>query len=73
MNINPGNNYELQKYLQLHLLNTGMWHSCLNCEHWKDNTYNAGVYKGCEIADFSVPPVEVIVHGCPSWLLEIPF
>ena len=64
---------EFQVMVQRHLLITGYWHSCLNCEFWGANTHNPGNEPGCELADYQQPPSEVIVFGCPSWILEIPF
>ena len=63
---------QYSRELQLHLLSTGYWRSCYNCEYWGGNTYNPGTY-GCEKADYQVPPLNVFLMGCPSWLQEIPF
>lgn len=52
--------------------------SCLNCEHWGEFTVPSldntppKVYKGCSLYK-GVPPPDVIVFSCVSWVDEIPF
>ena len=51
---------------QKELLDANVWRSCLNCEEWHPSQRLCMKYK-------MLPPPEVIVHGCPEWLISIPF
>lgn len=44
-----------------------VWQCCLNCEHWIDKPEEQ-----CGLAG-SCPPATIIVTGCPSWEVSIPF
>lgn len=46
-------------------LDSGRWCSCVNCGQWSGT--------GCYKAGGVTPPVRVIVLGCPSWEMDIPF
>ena len=38
--------------------------SCLNCDKWAEDK--------CKLAS-ATPPPEVIVYGCPAWIMDVPF
>jgi len=53
------------------------WRSCLNCDHWNDGQAkagnDAGKPQGCRKASYSLPPPDIIVFGCDSYVEQIPF
>lgn len=69
-----------QSFQLLHkkLIEDGTCKSCLNCEHWSENSIGVQ-YKtkpaGQEVCGLynQKPPADVIVFGCPSWVFDIPF
>ena len=62
--------YELLKPLRKVLDNSGTIAHCLNCL----NRRSYGVSVICELApDAGQPPAEVLVYGCSSWQMDIPF
>lgn len=44
-----------------------VWKTCLNCENWSEIT------SGCSKAGGALPPPEIIVLGCDSWVADVPF
>lgn len=50
--------------LQKSMVDSSVWYCCINCTSWKD---------GCMKANGAMPPPEVILHGCESWEIDIPF
>lgn len=60
--------------LQKTLVQVAFWHCCQSCEHWAANSVER---KGlCEQKCYKygvVPPPDVILHSCESWLPVVPF
>lgn len=50
--------------LQKAMVDSLEWSCCLNCLDWKN---------GCLKANGAMPPPKVILHGCESWEVDIPF
>lgn len=67
----------LQIEFQERAVRSQNWTSCLNCEDWQEVTTVKGqedVKKEKRCFRYGVvPPPEVLVHGCPEWVGEIPF
>lgn len=59
---------------QMLALQNGVIRSCLNCEHWRGNSIDGTErIEECRLAPGSRPPATVIVLGCDSWDMDIPF
>lgn len=62
---------------QKHIVQSQIWTTCLNCEHFNalitTDGYTGEERTGCDLAAHAMPPPRVIVHGCDTWLGEIPF
>jgi hypothetical protein len=48
------------------MVNNGLLPSCINCIEWIKKEEMCGKYN-------VRPPVEIIVYGCESWDMGIPF
>lgn len=44
----------------------GVWMSCINCDNFNIDERMCNKYH-------APPPLRVIVHGCSSWQIEMPF
>ncbi len=61
---------DLDIKLRNHLVSSGRWRSCLNCEYWVGH---AGlVAPHCDMFK-AMPPPHIIVTGCNEHIDNIPF
>lgn len=63
------------RQMQQALMDVGFWKCCLNCENWSNHSPQ---YKGFDPVNLcrkynAMPPLDVLVLGCESWLCVLPF
>jgi hypothetical protein len=69
---------EVRSRLHADLVDYALFPSCMNCEHNAkhigkfDPKYSKAPDTWCSQYN-AVPPIEVIVCGCPGWIQAIPF
>lgn len=61
--------------MQKSLVDVAFWKTCLNCEHWRNNSVEQDKVEKPMCRKFNIlPPPEIIVHSCvDEWLPVIPF
>jgi hypothetical protein len=60
---------------QTRALSCAVWHSCINCDHWSNNSVERKDSPPTELCHKwrQRPPASVIVVGCPEWQDAVPF
>lgn len=60
---------------QTAVIRKGLWQTCLNCDHWSNNSVERKAINSTEMCfHWKVrPPANVIVVGCSNWQDIVPF